>query len=696
MANVFDQFDEQPQGSGNPFDQFDQPQQQQPAQAGPVSAQPVQAEPQGASAMDQARVAQDLYGAARTGLLETAGQFVTGALAEPISGLAGLVGLGREGAEGGTRAVEATQEAFTYQPRTQAGQAVSRAVGEKLEPIAQGAQAVSEAAGEVGFQLGGPEVGAVAYAAPTAIAEVLGMRGTRAAKRAELNAIIEEEGAASLTPETREQLINQGLYTERELSEIAGGDAERLERLARFQRLGIQPTRGDITQQLEAQKPEAQLAQSAQDEAGAAIRTLRQQQSSKLAQSIEQMIDETGVPTDIGNSIKDALKSRKTFVKQRAREAYDALAQQQATTDMPILMDDFRAVPDLPDSGEFRDIAAEMPNQVRSLENLMAEFGLSNDARALSRLEAEGVTPQTLSVANFERLRKRLNRMDRADNTGNMGRIVGPIKRELDKQVDAATDAMIQSGNPNIAGLAKEARQSWIALKEEFDPKSLTEQMIADKPRSTIPQIEDSQVYQKIAAPSTSVEQADRLIQSLRREGAKGNKAIANLQASIGLDLLDSAFRGTTNKMDGQAMLSGPALANRFRKIEDKAKVIFQDSPRALRRLQDVIETAKDVTPQNTAVPKGSAGFIMDTLETLKVTPFLQAFPGGSFVVEGLRTLGARSMNQRALKRALDADKALKRSATIMATDYPSLAAALGIGFLADQESEQDDTTRNQ
>lgn len=673
----------------------------QPASKNPFAAelqkrtQPAPTEqPQGeASVMDQARVVQDLYGAGRTGALETAAQFVTGAIAEPLSGLAGFIGLGTGGPEGGARAVEKTREALTYQPRTQAGQAVSGKLGEKLEPLGQAVQTVSEATGEAGFKVGGPVGGAVGYALPTAIAEVLGMRGTRAAKKAEIDALVSEQGAGVLTPEARQQLIDQNLYTEQELANLATQDAEQLERLARFQRLGIQPTRGDVTQDLEVQKPEAEIMQSAQDEAGRSMRALRQQQSRTLEENITNLVDQTGVPGEVGQSIKDALVSRKQISKNQAKAAYDALSEATDLQDVPLMIGEIEGIPS---GSELRSIERTQPSNVSALNELMVEFGLKRDEAIESRLRNEGVPIQPLTLKNFEEFRKALAPIERADQTGNMSRVIGPIRREIDKQVDAMSQTLERSGNPQIANLAKEARHNWQAYKTEFDRNALTEKLIADKPRSSIPQIENSNVYKTIAAPSTSIEQVDRLVESLKKEGAKGERALADLQASMAMDVLDSAFARASQKVDGQELLSGKKMRDRFNRVQDKAKVIFQNNPGGLRKIEDAVQAAYDIAPQNMAIPKGSAGWFMDFMERSGMSQVFARVPAGQAILEAVRSLGVRAGNRKALEKALNANPSLKRSAKIMATDYPSLGAALGIGYLADQESEEDDTNPNQ
>lgn len=690
-ANPFDQFDEAPaaeQATANPFDQFDE------APVEPVVEQPVPAaEP------ESTEPAPNKFSPVRAGVgaLETAAQFATGAIAEPLAGLAGLAGL-PFGSEQGAENVKSVREALTYQPRTPAGQATSRGAGAVLAPIGKAIESASEATGDAGYAVGGPVAGAVAYAVPSAILEAVGIKGTKQAKRAAVEAAVQEGGAALLTQEARKTLVDSGLYTPEQLRTIAAGDVEQLDRLARFQRLGIQPTRGDIQQTMQTQKPEAQLIQSAQDESGAALRAVRKGQTQALAKNVEEMIDQTGVPAEIGNSIKDALEGRKTILKSRAKQAYEALGQQTEALDVPILIQNYKNIEGMPDAGGMRDIATQFPAQARALEDLMAEFGISDNPKAIERLANldDPVVPQQVSIANFERLRQRLKGIEKADQSGNLSRVIGPIRAELDRQVDIASSVLERSGNPNVAALAKEARHNYRALKEEFDPKALTEQLVADRKGSSIPQLEASQVYSKLVAPSTPIEQFDRVVQSLKGEGAKGRRALADLQASMAMDLLDSSFKGVTTKMDGQAMISGPAMSKRFDKIKDKARLAFQDNPAALAKLEDVVRAAEDITPQNAAVPKGSAGFIMDALETIGLTTMLNRLPFGGAAVEGIRALSVRSGNQKALKNALKADPKLQQTADIMATDYPSLATALGLGYLVNQEQGEDEPNQNQ
>lgn len=619
------------------------------------------------------------------------------AIAEPIAGSAGLASLAATNPDQAAQNVETVRQGLTYEPKSQAGQQAMQDAGSALALVGKGFQAAEQAAGNVGYAVAGPVGGAVGSAIPAAIAEILPLKMTRQAKKAALQRAVDEAGPSILTPEARQALLKQG-FDEAELATMATQDPAQLERLARFQRLGIQPTRGDITQRLEDQKPEAQLFQQGQGEAGAGIRNLRQQQTRGLEDALRQIAGDRGVDGQsmaaLGDTIKSAVASRRKLLREEVKGAYDALSQAQGNVDVPLVMTDFRALPEVPQGPELRSIQRADRAKFNAFEDLMAEYGLSNNADAIGRLESDGVTPQSLNLSNFEDFRKALNVAERSDQTGNLSRVIGPIKRELDRQVDVMTETLEMSENPSISALAKDARLSHSAFKTEFDPNTLAEQMVSNRPRSNLPQIENSQVYKKIAANNATIEQTDRLIQTLRNQGAAGKRAIADLQGQVMLDILDSSLQGITRKVDGQQMISGPSMTRRFNQLEDKARLIFEDDPGSFKLLQDVVSTAQDVTPQNIAVPKGSAGFLMEIADKTGMKRVMQTIPGGQVIIEGLSELAARSQSRQAFERALDARPDLKRTATILATDYPSIGAALGIGYLTSQ-GEDDDTNTN-
>jgi len=115
---------------------------------------------------------------------EALGTIGSSIVAEPVSGLAGIAGALLPGEEGqGARWVKATQDALTYQPKTEMGQKTIGAIGETLAPIGEIIDGASKKLGDKAYAAtGSPALAAAAYSAPTALMEGLGLKGLSIAK----------------------------------------------------------------------------------------------------------------------------------------------------------------------------------------------------------------------------------------------------------------------------------------------------------------------------------------------------------------------------------------------------------------------------------------------------------------------------------------------------------------------------------
>ncbi len=131
-----------------------------------------------APVVDSVGVTGDQLEFAGSGVVEPALTLGTGMLAEPVAGLAGIAQsinpFADEGA--GSRAVEATREALTFQPRTKSGQESLQSVGEVIEPVAKVLSQAEKALGDGAFKVtGSPALAAAAATIPTALAELIGV-----------------------------------------------------------------------------------------------------------------------------------------------------------------------------------------------------------------------------------------------------------------------------------------------------------------------------------------------------------------------------------------------------------------------------------------------------------------------------------------------------------------------------------------
>lgn len=163
----------------------------------------------------------------RFGVVEPALTLATGAIAEPIAGLAGLAVTPFAGAEAGTRAIEATREALTFQPRTQTGQELLGGLGEALRPVGEALTGAETFLGDAIFKATeSPALAAIAASLPTAILETIGLKGggliakstqkVQPSKKAVRNSLVEVAPAAEDLKN-----VSRQIYTELDQSGVA-------------------------------------------------------------------------------------------------------------------------------------------------------------------------------------------------------------------------------------------------------------------------------------------------------------------------------------------------------------------------------------------------------------------------------------------------------------------------------------------
>ena len=117
------------------------------------------------------------------GYVEPILTFGSAVVAEPVSGMMGLAAL-PWGSGAATRAINRTQDALTYQPRTEQGQEALQAAGEFLQPVGDAFIGASEYLGDAAYDAtGSPALGAAAYSVPTMALEALGLKGAKAASK---------------------------------------------------------------------------------------------------------------------------------------------------------------------------------------------------------------------------------------------------------------------------------------------------------------------------------------------------------------------------------------------------------------------------------------------------------------------------------------------------------------------------------
>ena len=118
-------------------------------------------------------------------VVEPLGTLISGAIAEPVAGLAGLARAAfapspEAAVQRGAETIAATREALTFQPKTEAGQEALRTVGGVLAPVGEALRAAETFLGDETFEAtGSPALAAAAATIPTAVIEAIGFAGTK-------------------------------------------------------------------------------------------------------------------------------------------------------------------------------------------------------------------------------------------------------------------------------------------------------------------------------------------------------------------------------------------------------------------------------------------------------------------------------------------------------------------------------------
>lgn len=108
-------------------------------------------------------------------VVEPAATMVSGAIAEPVAGLAGIATLAFDDVSKATENIEAVRNALTFVPPTKEGMDSLKKVAEALQPAAELMESGEKALGEAGFEAAGPVGGAIGETAITAGLSAIGL-----------------------------------------------------------------------------------------------------------------------------------------------------------------------------------------------------------------------------------------------------------------------------------------------------------------------------------------------------------------------------------------------------------------------------------------------------------------------------------------------------------------------------------------
>lgn len=623
--------------------------------------------------------------------LEPAKTFITGAIAEPIAGLAGLASAPFVGVDEAAQNVEKTREALTFQPKTKQGKIGLQAVAEfpPVKVFIEGLLKSEKFLGDLGFDITGPAGGAFGASIPTAILEALGLVSLKKLRLGKAD-LIDSEGKP--IPELQAALDEAGVPFEdlpaqakTELQGAAAGlNIEEAARRGRFQEQGIPFTAGDISQKFKDIGTEQRLLSMVEDEASEPLRQLKLAQSEAFIKNVDEIVDSLGGTEDAGDVLKGALEGRLDLLKKEKNALYKEFAETSPEiAKLPVITKSLEEA--IPDAQTVRRINRLVGRSGQALDDLLVEFGLDKNTLKVEKFIKSGGDIIPLNIGNFDDFRQGINIIERADNTDAIKVITGPLKRALDNEADILDESIRAAGITDESVLAplKEAREIVRTTKTEFSPQSITGKLVNIKPDGVTPVIEASKAIGKVIDKNVPIENLQRTVDSLRKSGKSGQRAIRAMQASVVLRALDNALKASTVKTGGRQTV----VPNQFVKSlndfgAERLDILFAGNKPQLAKLKALKKTAKDITPPSATVPKGSAPIILDFVKRVSNFPVMGA------IVKTLDFIVNTGSDARKVRRAIEAKPGFKKSVKFIKDDLPTLAVALGIGSINTKNEE--------
>jgi hypothetical protein len=620
MPDAWDQFKDAPAAaSSDPWAQF----QDAPSAAPQAPQQPIDNRPTG-DALDA--------------VIEPIMSMGSSALAMPVAGLAGLGAVGTK-ALGLTQASPAdvatsVQEALTFQPRTQAGELVTRGISYPFEKLAQGA----DWAGDQVARQSGPEdaggvydtLGAAVNTGIQALPALLTRRGGRAPKPATVNPAptpvpkhaavqVPEYVAPDLvlekttrpaqaptpgpaTPEVRakEYVRSIGVdwsvlprETQATLTAVAqdargfeGLDSAAVARQLQLQSLPkpVPATRGQVTRDPVQLRNEGNVSAT---KTGEPIRQIYLNANQALIENLDILKGKVAnrtkgaeTPEQVGISVQDqALREKLKLSKKNVKAKYDLAeeaGEMQGKVSPARLIKTIEATPDKTHFGW--------------VQTWMKEMGVVTKTDA-------GTVTRKLSLKEMEDLRQAavVRAMDGGSESFYAGKIISAI--------DAATEG---AGGK----LYKDARAARRAQALEFEETGAIARLVENKSRSDrATALEDTWRKTVIGGSIQDLRNVKRslLTGGDRATRSAGKRAWRDIKAQTIQHIKDEATKGVATNERGQPNVTPAAMKRAIDSIgRDKLDEIFGSG--TANRIDMVLEATRTV---KTVPPAGHAGSSM-------------------------------------------------------------------------------------
>lgn len=463
--------------------------------------------------------------------------------------------------------------------------------------------------------------------------------------------------------------------------------AEQVARKILFEEEGIPISRGEMTKDFGQLATEQQLLESAQDAAAEPFRQFKLKQSEAIKESLNKVIGPEVTNEETGELIQAALEGRKNLLRTEKNRLYKDVFEKTDNKDgIPILIDNIADV--VPDERNLRRLNRVSKGAADDVLDTLGEFGIIPVSEEMAK---RGIEPEVLSVGNFEDLRQTLLGIERGDTTNATSVIVRPVIEALDSEIEELSNVVnTEEFSKEIIENLKKARKTTRQLKQEFSPDDLTGRLINVKKDGFTPLVEASKVYDKISARSTPVENVRRIVNSLGKAGDSGQEALASLQTTVLMDLIDAGFGTESRKISNIKTFNPTAFKRRFKNIgQEKIDAIFKNNRKSFQKMRNIDTIASELIPPSGTMPKGSASVVVDLMNKLGITAISSKFPGIGIGIGAIEKLGEPIKTRRFVRESLDDVPEEDRVKYFFDERFPGIASAFGISTILERKEDE-------
>ena len=585
-------------------------------------------------------IGQQLIGAGETALaLGTAATGGTlGTLAGTLQGLSQQILSGQFGTPEAMRAVEQAAakgaQALTYQPRGQAGQEQTQAVGQFLSqalppvlptiaapgavmqaartaaPTVGAARQIGTAAGQRAATATGQAIARPVQAATTAVRETLGMETPAVATTAPAAAGARVSGGAAATPEAMRRTTT----------------AESLP-------VPVTLTKGAATRDAQQLAFEKEQIKS---DLGGPLRQRAEENNLQALQNFDALVDMTDAQlmdlSSTGGAVVKSLTEGLTAAKNRTRAAYKAAEKAGELENNVTLTSVVDYINENIPEGDLAPVLKAAQQKAIAIGAAAPDADGRLVAQPITLRQAESLR-QTFQRAGFEG----------ADQFHG-----GSLKRAFDVETEG------MGGD-----LYKKARQTRIDQARKFENRAIVARLIKNRKGMEDPQVAADQVFRK-SILNSSPEEITFLKRVLVTSGKDGQQALKELQGATVRHLRDEATKGMGMDSQDRPLISPAKLHQSVQALDANGRldvILGKKNAQIVRDLDDVVRYVTTVPPGTLVNSSGTAGTLLAAMAEAGATGALTGLPLP--VASGLRQIIKMRQEGRTKARINEALNAL-------------------------------------